>query len=95
MTGPPGSPHRRGTSNTNARGSAESRRARRAWIMATYGVDGIVVCWRCDLPMFEHEFEVDRVIAGALGGTYARSNIRPACSPCNIDHGNLVRDGLA
>lgn len=92
MTGPL---HRRGTSNTNARGGAPVRRARRVYLMDTYAVMGIILCWRCELSMLEHEFEVDRVIPGAFGGTYARGNIRPACGPCNRDHGNLLRDGLA
>lgn len=87
----------RGTSNTNARGSAAQRRARRAWIVVTFGNDGIVTCYRCDVPLLAEgpdAFEVDRIVPGCLGGTYARSNIRPVCPPCNIETGNGVRDGL-
>lgn len=30
---------------------------------------------------------IDRIVPGYLGGTYRRSNIRPACEPCNITAG--------
>lgn len=88
---------RRGTSNTNARGSAASRRARRAWIMDAYGTDGIVTCWWCDVPLHAdgpEAFEVDRLVPGRRGGTYRRGNVVPACPPCNADRGNADRDGL-
>lgn len=87
----------RGTSNTNARGSASQRRARRAWIVVTFGNAGIVTCYRCGVPLLAEgpdAFEVDRIVPGCLGGTCARGNIRPVCSPCNIETGNGVRDGL-
>jgi HNH endonuclease len=84
----------RGTTNQNDRGSAEARRSRRAWIMSTYGRDGLVLCYRCELVMFADEFEVDRITPGCRGGTYARDNIRPACGPCNRETGNAIRDGI-
>jgi hypothetical protein len=87
----------RGTSNTNTRGSAEQRRARRAWLVAEFGTCGIVVCHRCDVPLLAQgpdAFEVDRIVPGCRGGTYARGNIRPVCPPCNIETGNAVRDGI-
>lgn len=85
----------RGTSNTNARGSSGERRARRAWIVETFGVDGIVVCfWGCGLVMLADEFQVDRLVPGVRGGTYRRGNIVPSCGPCNRERGNAVRDGI-
>lgn len=85
----------RGTSNTNARGSAESRRARRAWIVETFGTAGLVVCyWGCGLVMLADEFEVDRLVPGCRGGRYVRGNIVPACGPCNRERGNAHRDGI-
>jgi hypothetical protein len=87
----------RGTSNTNTRGSAEQRRARRAWLVAEFGSCGIVTCYRCDVPLLAQSpdaFEVDRIVPGCRGGTYARGNIRPVCPPCNIETGNAVRDGI-
>ena len=87
----------RGTSNTNARGSASQRRARRAWIVVTFGKDGIVTCYRCDVPLLAEgpdAFDVDRIVPGCRGGRYVRGNIRPVCQPCNIETGNAVRDGV-
>lgn len=34
---------------------------------------------------------VDRIVPGANGGTYRRSNIRPACGWCNSETGGSVR----
>ncbi len=48
-------------------------------------------CYRCGTLMTEDEVTVDRIIPGALGGTYARTNIRPACGPCNSETGATVR----
>ena len=85
----------RGTSNTAVRGSAESRRARRRWIVETFGIMGIIVCPLCNVPMLADEFQVDRwPTPGCRGGTYARCNIRPICQPCNIELGNALRDGI-
>lgn len=84
----------RGTSNTAVRGSAASRRARRAWIVQVFGILGIVVCPFCSVPMLADEFQVDRIVPGCRGGTYRRSNIRPICGPCNIERGNAPRDGI-
>jgi hypothetical protein len=75
----------------------QQRRARRAWLVAEFGSCGIVVCYRCDVPLLAQgpdAFEVDRIVPGCRGGTYARGNIRPVCPPCNIETGNGVRDGL-
>lgn len=85
---------RRGTSNSNDRGSAEARRRRKCWILATFG-DGIsVVCYRCPTVLLYSTVEVDRIIPGVLGGRYTRDNIRPCCGDCNKVTGNEVRDLL-
>lgn len=39
-------------------------------------------CYRCGLLLTTDTVTVDRIIPGALGGTYRRSNIRPSCQPC-------------
>jgi len=49
-------------------------------------------CYRCGKLLTEETLTVDRIIPGCMGGTYRRSNIRPACGPCNIHTGNQVRD---
>ncbi len=64
----------------------------RLWLKRSKG--GVINCWRCELVMLFDEFEVDRVIPGCRGGTYADDNIEPICSPCNIEFGNLARDGI-
>jgi hypothetical protein len=84
----------RGTTNRNDRGNADQRRKRRAWIVQVFGKDGIVTCVWCAVPMLEHEFEVDRVLPGRLGGRYHRDNIVPSCPPCNAERGNADRDGV-
>lgn len=47
----------RGTTNGNDRGSVETRRRRRAWLMATWASDvpGFVRCFRCGGFLFNHD----------------------------------------
>ena len=85
----------RGTSNGNAAGSAEDRRRRRQWLLDTWG-DGVTAV--CELGETECigvvdivTLTVDRIVPGCKGGTYRRSNIRPACGPCNSRHGGALR----
>ena len=106
MSGPR---HPRGTSNGCARGSAADRRARRAYLVDTFGWrlpdgTGVVCCYRCAVPLLEHEdpeapgqaVTVDRIVPGVLGGRYVRGNVRPACGPCNSETGaELVGLGAA
>lgn len=46
---------------------------------------GIVACrcFRCGDLLTVKTLTVDRIIPGCKGGTYRRSNIRPACLTCN------------
>lgn len=37
------------------------------------------------------ELTVDRIIPGCQGGTYVRTNIRPACGRCNSELGGSTR----
>ena len=75
----------RGTSNSNARGSSSDRRARRAYLLATYASDvpGFCRCYRCGVLLGVEAITIDRIVPGALGGRYVRENIRPACAFCN------------
>lgn len=82
----------RGASNTNSRGSAAQRRSRRVWLLGHFGDGETAPCYSCAEPLDYGSLEVDRIIPGILGGTYARGNIRPACGPCNRRTGNAVRD---
>jgi hypothetical protein len=86
-------PVRRGTSNTNARGSAADRRARRVWLVQEFG-DGITVAcaFGCGAVLTVETVSVDRYpIPGCQGGTYRRGNIRPACGMCNSVYGATIR----
>lgn len=98
---------RRGTSNTNARGSTRDRKARRRWIVTSFRADrdvsrrgrgtalgrGFVACrcYRCGRLLTEATVTVDRIVPGCHGGTYRRNNIRPACALCNSETGGATR----
>jgi hypothetical protein len=48
-------------------------------------------CYRCGVLLTADTVTIDRIVPGAQGGTYRRSNIRPACGPCNSETGGAVR----
>lgn len=85
-------PATRGTTNRNDRGSAESRRIRKQWLLDTFG-DGITApCAFCAEPVEFTTMTVDRYpLPGCQGGRYVRGNIRPACAPCNSMYGGALR----
>ena len=82
----------RGTSNRNQNGSAADRRARKQWLLNTFGDGRFCRCYRCGCELTAGSLTVDRILAGMDGGTYARGNIRPACMECNIYTGNKLRN---
>lgn len=94
----------RGTSNSNDRGSAAERRARKVWILspeAGFGGNGETVpCARaathCNQTRLTFEsMQVDRhPLPGILGGKYRRDNIRPLCVDCNRALGHKVRSQI-
>jgi 5-methylcytosine-specific restriction endonuclease McrA len=47
-------------------------------------------CYRCGTLLSVDTVTVDRIIPGALGGTYRRNNIRPACGTCNSSTGGAL-----
>ena len=47
-------------------------------------------CYRCGALLTTDTVTVDRVVPGCQGGTYVRSNIRPACGPCNSETGGAL-----
>jgi hypothetical protein len=87
----------RGTTNRNARGSADARRRRREWLVTTYRADVDAAgepacrCYRCGVLLTVDTVSADRIKPGCQGGTYRRSNIRPACVSCNSITGGAVR----
>lgn len=85
---------RRGTSNSNTRGSAKARRCRKRWLLSPesgFGGDGISV--QCQFPgcttmVTFDTLWVDRFpLPGIHGGRYVKGNIRPSCGLCNMRHG--------
>lgn len=98
----------RGTTNGCLRGNSEDRRRRRAYLVDAFGWrlpdgTGVVLCYRCDVPMLEQEdpaapgqaVTVDRIVPGCRGGRYTRENIRPACGGCNSETGGALAGKVA
>lgn len=48
-------------------------------------------CYRCGELLTVDTVTVDRIIPGCQGGTYRRTNIRPACGSCNSQAGGGLR----
>lgn len=48
-------------------------------------------CYRCGALLTTETVTVDRIRPGCQGGTYARTNIRPACGTCNSTTGATTR----
>jgi hypothetical protein len=77
------------------RGSATSRRRRRAWLLATFDQDlgpDLARCWldlspACLVTVDARSLTVDRINPG---GSYARGNIQPACRPCQVVQGGQL-----
>jgi hypothetical protein len=58
------------------------------------GTEGAVAacrCYRCGVLLTTETVTVDRIRPGCQGGTYARTNIRPACGTCNSSTGATTR----
>lgn len=84
------------TSNSNDRGSAESRRARKRWLLsaeAGFGGDGekVPCAMGCGEVLTFETLTIDRhPVAGIDGGRYTRDNIRPACARENYSAGGRL-----
>ena len=81
----------RGTSNKNSRGSSYDVRARKQWLLDTFGDGTYADCSFCLMVLDFGTITSDRIIPGCLGGTYRRDNIRPSCLSCNSIHGNTLQ----
>jgi hypothetical protein len=82
----------RGTSNANQRGNSRDRARRRRWLVEHYGDGELVACFlqisrHCLYVLDEHTVSADRIDPG---GSYRRSNIQPACGPCQCRQGGLI-----
>ncbi|MBX9686378.1 MAG: HNH endonuclease [Candidatus Obscuribacterales bacterium] len=67
------------------RGSAANRRARKWWMLETFGTGRKCPCVHCGKRLRFSTVEADRIIPG---GSYARNNIQPACRDCNLSRSN-------
>jgi hypothetical protein len=74
------------------RGSAESRRLRKLWLLRTYGDGFNVVCVHCSTLLNFATVEADRIVPD---GPYARHNVLPSCGCCNKRLGNLHKKARA
>jgi hypothetical protein len=86
----------RGTTNRNQRGGVADRRARRVWLVETFG-DGLTVAcaFGCGRMLTVDTVTVDRYpLAGVDGGRYVRGNIRPACAICNYARRLIPQEGM-
>lgn len=84
--------HKRGTSNSNSRGSSKDRHARKLWLLAEFG-DGVTApcSFECGAVVTYETITVDRhPIKGTDGGKYTRDNIRPSCAHCNYSDGGSL-----
>lgn len=69
------------------RGNAADRRARKTWMLATWG-DGITCpCIHCGAILTYETVEADRIIPG---GSYRHDNVQPAGRGCNLARSNNV-----
>lgn len=67
------------------RGNSSDRRARRAWMLSTWG-DGVKCpCVHCGCVLNDSTVEADRIVPG---GSYRRDNVQPACRGCNLARSN-------
>ncbi|ATN94049.1 HNH endonuclease [Mycobacterium phage Kumao] len=81
----------RGHRNTNERGGSKQRRARKQWLLDTFGDGTQAPCSDCGELVDFHTIFVDRIIPAHLGGTYRRDNIRPHCRTCSCRQGQRMR----
>lgn len=64
------------------------------WVEVDLGTERAVPacrCYRCGVLLTADTLTVDRIVPGAHGGTYRRSNIRPCCGTCNSTTGATTR----
>jgi hypothetical protein len=75
------------------RGSAAGRRARKAWMLRTWGNGITCLCVHgCRTVLDFATVEADRIIPG---GPYRRDNVQPACRSCNLQRSDNAEWSLA
>lgn len=81
---------KRGTSNSNSRGSSYARKRRKLWLLEEFGDGTTAPCTYCGCTLTFETITVDRIIPGCEGGTYKRGNIQPSCSFDNSSEGGRL-----
>lgn len=69
------------------RGNSTDRRARKYWMLGTFGDGKSAPCVWCAMALTYETIEADRIIPG---GSYRRDNVQPACRTCNLSRSNKV-----
>lgn len=73
------------------RGSAARRRARKRWLLDTFGDGTTCPCTWCGTALTWDTLQQDRLVPG---GPYRRNNLVPACAGCNIArNGDAIPEG--
>lgn len=67
------------------RGNSKDRRARKLWMLASFGDGTVAPCVHCLNELSYETIEADRIIPG---GSYRRDNVQPACRTCNLSRSN-------
>lgn len=62
------------------RGNSRDRRARKFWMLATWGNGISCPCIHCQTLLTYETVEADRIVPG---GSYRRENVQPSCRHCN------------
>lgn len=81
--------------NGNERGSACTRRARKASVLRLFSVplrgQRMCECFYCKAKLDIKTMTLDRIVPGCMGGKYEVENLRPACFKCNSRLGGALR----
>jgi len=72
------------------RGNSKDRRARKLWMLATWGDGESCPCVHCHVQVTYDTVEADRIIPGSQGGSYRRDNVQPSCRSCNLERSDKV-----
>lgn len=59
-------------------------------LLGVEGAQPACRCYRCGVLLTVETVTADRIVPGIRGGTYARTNIRPACGKCNSATGGVL-----
>lgn len=79
------------------RRSSQRRRARKRnviigppWERAEVFLAGYGICQLCGLELNPERWHEDHIVPLALGGPHSRTNVQPACPPCNQSKGDRL-----